>query len=271
MKRGLRDELDLPVFSPAQVAALRLSIAAFILLPVSLKAFTKIKAPDWKYLAVVGLVGSGLPAILFTTSQQYLDSSIAGILNSLTPVFTLLIGFLVFKKVTMPRQVMGVLIGLGGAACLIALKGIGDSTNLSYSFLIVLATLFYGISVNTMAAKLKHIHPLQITAVSLLIAGIPWGLYLMTTDVIQVTQNHPHGYKSLGYICALAGFGTAMANLLYFWLTQQTTPLFASSVTYLMPLVAVGWGLLDAEILTVMHLLCAIMILSGVWLINKKP
>jgi drug/metabolite transporter (DMT)-like permease len=270
MKRGLRDDMGAPVLQPEQVAALRLGIAALILLPISLRAIPKIKKSDWKWLAVVGIIGSGFPAILFTLSQQYLDSSVAGILNALTPVFTLLIGISVFKKAVLPRQVLGVLIGLGGAISLISLRGFGDSENWSFSILIVIATLFYGISVNTIAAKLQHVPALHITAISLLIAGIPWTAYLLTTDVFQVIQTNPHGYISLGYVCLLAAFGTAMANILYFWLTKQTSPLFASSVTYLMPLVAVAWGVLDHEQLHFLHLVCTLIILTGVWLANKK-
>ncbi len=270
MKRGLRDGSDQPVLRPEQVAALRLGIAGLVLLPVSIRAFRKVHRADWKYLAVVGLIGSGLPAILFTISQQYLDSSIAGILNALTPLFTLFVGIIVFKRVVMPKQVMGVLIGLAGAICLVSLKGFGDSDNMIYSLLIVLATLCYGISVNTISAKLRHISPLQITALSLLIAGIPWSLYLSTTDVAEIIQVNPHGWTSLAAVTTLAVFGTCMANLLYFWLTQQTSPLFASSVTYLMPLVAVGWGVFDNEKLTFMHLICGVIILFGVWMVNRK-
>lgn len=270
MKKGLKDDSDQPVFHPAQVAALRLGLAALVLLPVSLKAIRTIKVGDWKYLAVVGIIGSGFPAVLFTTSQSYLDSSIAGILNSLTPLFTLVIGITVFKRVVMPRQVMGVLIGLGGAICLISLKGFGNSENWLYSFLIILATLFYGISVNTIAAKLAHVKPLHITALSLLIAGVPWSIYLATTDVVDIVTQNPHGVKSLGYVMILAVMGTCVANMLYFWLTQQTSPLFASSVTYLMPLVAVGWGIQVGESLNIFHLFCALIILAGVWLVTKK-
>lgn len=270
MKKGLKDDSDQPVFHPAQVAALRLGLAALVLLPVSLKAIRTIKVGDWKYLAVVGIIGSGFPAVLFTTSQSYLDSSIAGILNSLTPLFTLVIGITVFKRVVMPRQVMGVLIGLGGAICLISLKGFGNSENWLYSFLIILATLFYGISVNTIAAKLAHVKPLHITALSLLIAGVPWSIYLATTDAVDIVTQNPHGVKSLGYVMILAVMGTCVANMLYFWLTQQTSPLFASSVTYLMPLVAVGWGIQVGESLNIFHLFCALIILAGVWLVTKK-
>jgi drug/metabolite transporter (DMT)-like permease len=270
MKRGLKDDLNQPVLAPEQVAALRMGIASLVLLPVSVRAFRKIKIEDWKYLAVVGLVGSGIPAVLFTTAQQKLDSSVAGILNTLTPLFTLLIGAAVFRKNVIPRQFIGVFIALAGAVCLIALRGISNTENWGFSILIIIATLFYGISVNTISSKIPHIHPLHITALSLLMAGIPWTIYLLNTNISSIITDHPHGLTSIGYITILAVFGTCMANMLYFWLTQQTGPMFASSVTYLMPLVAVIWGLGDGESFGWMHLGCAAIVLAGVWLVNKK-
>jgi drug/metabolite transporter (DMT)-like permease len=270
MKHGLKDDANEPVLAPSQLAALRMGIASLVLLPVSLQAFRKIKINEWKYLAVVGLMGSGIPAVLFTTAQQKLDSGIAGILNTLTPLFTLTIGALVFKKGVAWRQTLGVLIGMAGAISLIALRGIDNSENWGYSLLIMLATLFYGISVNTISSKIPHIHPLHITALSLLMAGIPWTIYLFNTDILDILNNHPHGMASLGYVGVLAILGTCMANMLYFWLTQQTGPMFASSVTYLMPIVAVFWGLGDGESLGLLHLAAACVILLGVWLVNKK-
>lgn len=270
MKRGLKDELNGPVLAPEQVAALRMGIASLVLLPVSIRAFAKIKTGEWKYLAVVGLIGSGIPAVLFTTAQQQLDSGLAGILNTLTPLFTLTIGAALFRKEVIKRQLLGVFIGLAGAICLIALRGFGNTENWMFSFLIIIATLFYGISVNTISTKIPHIHPLHITALSLLIAGIPWTVYLLNTDIFTVVSNHPHGMTSLGYVALLAVFGTCMANMLYFWLTQETGPMFASSVTYLMPLVAVLWGLGDGERFGLPQMGCAAFILLGVWLVNKK-
>jgi drug/metabolite transporter (DMT)-like permease len=270
MKHALKDDLNNPVLAPDQVAALRMGIASAVLLPVSLRAFRKVKVRDWQYLAVVGLLGSGIPALLFTTAQQKLDSSIAGILNTLTPLFTLLIGVTFFQKEFNRSQIAGVFIGLAGAISLIALQGIGTNDNAFFSVLIIVATLFYGISVNTISSKIPHIHPLHITALSLLLAGIPWTIYLAQTNIADVVSNHPHGWNSVGYVVILAVFGTCMANMLYFWLTQQTSPLFASSVTYIMPMVAVAWGLDDGESFGIWHLVCALIVLTGVWLANKK-
>ena len=270
MKHALKDDLNQPVLAPDQVAALRMGIASALLLPVSLRAFRKIKIHEWKYLAVVGLMGSGIPAVLFTTAQQHLDSRLAGILNTLTPLFTLLIGIAFFQKEFKKLQVVCVFVGLAGAVSLIVLQGMGSTQNPLFALLIIVATLFYGISVNTISAKIPHIHPLHITALSLLLAGIPWTLYLAQTNITEIIATHPHGWHSVGYVAVLAIFGTCLANMLYFWLTQQTSPLFASSVTYIMPMVAVGWGLDDGESFGLLHLACALIVLTGVWLANKK-
>ena len=269
MKKGLRDPAGMPVFSASQVAALRLSMAGLILLPVSIHAFRKLKLQDYKWIAVVGLVGSGIPAFLFTTAQSHLESGVSGILNSPTPLFTLLIGLFLFRKNTNLSQVSGVLIGLLGAIFLILLRKSEGQSDWSYGLLIVLATFSYGLSVNTVPAKLAHVHSLHITSVSLLIAGIPCAIYALNTNVGEVLELNSHGWKSLGYVAILACLGTAVANILYFKLTQETTALFASSVTYLMPLVAILWGVYDNEVVTWKHLACAAVIIGGVWLVNR--
>lgn len=269
MKYGLKTSQGDSVFTPNQVAALRLSIAGLLLSPISIPFLKTLSKENWKWLAVVGLVGSGIPAFLFTNSQKYLDSGHAGILNSLTPLFTILTGVWFFKKVTEPRKVIGVIIGLAGAAALISLNGFEGTTHWEYGMLIVLATFSYGLSVNTVQAHLKGIRSLQITATSLLIAGVPCFFYVLFSGAPHVVFYHDHGAKSLAAIATLAIMGTAGANMLYFWLTQQTSAIVASSVTYLMPLVAVGWGVLDGESITLGHLLCGLVILSGIRLITR--
>jgi drug/metabolite transporter (DMT)-like permease len=270
MKHAMKPDGVHSAFRSDQVAALRLSIAALALLPFSIQGLRRMKISNLKWIALVGLIGSGIPAFLFTASQQYLDSGVAGILNSLTPLFTLLVGVVLFKRVTEPRQAVGVLIGLGGAAALISLKGFGASSQWSYGLLIAIATFSYGLSVNVVQSKLKEVKSLHITAISLLIAGIPCGIYAIYSGVPEVISQNQHGVKGLMYVGTLALLGTAMANMLYFWLTKETSALFASSVTYLMPLVAVAWGLGDGEVLGILHLMCGLIILSGVWLVSYK-
>lgn len=270
MKYGMKTADGTPVFTPNQVASLRLSLAALALSPISIPAIIKLKWTDLRWIMVVGLIGSGIPAFLFTNSQKFLDSSIAGILNALTPLFTLLVGIFLFKIPSEPRQVVGVLIGLAGAAALVSLKGFGPSSHWEYALLVALATFSYGLSVNTVQYRLKHVSALQITSISLLFAGIPCAIYGLSNGVIDVVQTDPNGWTSFGYVTILALGGTAMANLLYFWLTKETSALIASSVTYLMPLVAAMWGVLDGESLHFGHALCGLIILSGVWLVSGK-
>jgi drug/metabolite transporter (DMT)-like permease len=270
MKHAMKPDGVQQAFRSDQVAALRLSIAALALLPFSIQGLRHIKKENIKWIALVGLIGSGIPAFLFTTSQTHLDSSVAGILNSLTPLFTLLVGVVLFKRVTEPRQAVGVLIGLGGAAALISLKGFEADSQWGYGLLIAMATFSYGLSVNVVQSKLKEVKSLHITAISLLIAGVPCGIYAVYSGVPQVITENPQGISGLTYVGTLALLGTAMANMLYFWLTKETSALFASSVTYLMPLVAVAWGLGDGEQLGILHLFCGLIILSGVWLVSYK-
>lgn len=271
MKRGLKDSLGEPVFTPGQVAALRMTIAGLALLPVSIYAFRKIKMEDWKWLAIVGLAGSGIPAFLFTNAQLFIDSSLAGLLNTLTPLFTLLIAIFIFKRKLISVQLIGVLTGLIGAATLISLQGFGKSSHWEFSLLIILATVLYGMSVNTIAAKLKHVAAVEITALSMLIAGTPCALYLPFSGFTEVLNSNPASWSSLGYIAILATAGSAAANILFFKLTKETGAVSAASVTYLIPIVAVLWGVCDGERLTWTHGLAGLVILAGVWLVNKKP
>jgi drug/metabolite transporter (DMT)-like permease len=270
MKKGLFDPEGRPIFSPNQVAAMRLSFAGIALLPISLRAMGKISKADLGWIFLVGCFGSGIPAFLFTNSQKFLDSSVAGILNSLTPLFTLLIGVVIFLRKVHRLQILGVILGFIGAAGLISLHGFSSNNQWSYALLIVLATSFYGLSVNIVQNKLQHIKALQITAIAQLIVAIPAIGYVLYSHAPNIISDHPSGLSAFGYVAILGLAGTAVANVLYFWLTLKTSALFASSVTYIMPVVAVFWGLQDHEELNCIHGLYTSVILAGVWLVNRR-
>jgi len=221
------------------------------------------------WYTIVALMGSGVPAFLFTNSQKFLHASMTGILNTMTPVFTLLVGYLVFKKRVAWFQVAGVLIGLIGAIGLISLRGLGDSKNMAYSGLIMLATFSYGFSVNTISNKLQGVPPLAISAFSLIIVGIPCGIIALTSGASEVFFTHPEGASAFGFIATLAVMGTALGNLLFFRFTQKVGALAASSITYLIPVVAIGWGVYDNEPFTWMHAAWVLVILGGIYLVNK--
>jgi len=267
MKMGLKAPDGTPVLTPYQVASLRMMMAAVVLLPISIQAIRQIDKKDWKYLAVVGFLGSGIPAFLFAVSQQYLDSGLAGILNALTPLFTLLLAILFFKKTTHKRQVTGMLIGFIGAAGIIASKG-SSLQNVQYAFLIIAATVMYGVSVNTVGHHLQHIKAPWITSLSILMVSIPCALYFFTTDY-SVIWTHPQGGRSIAAVATLSIVGTGIANILFFRLTQLSGAIMASTVTYLIPIVAVGWGYYMNESLSFWQIAFAGVILLGVYLGNR--
>ena len=269
MKMGLKAEDGSTVLSPYQVAGMRMILAAIALSPFTFQAIKNIQRQDWKYLAIVGFCGSGIPAFLFAISQQHLDSGLAGILNAITPLFTLLLAVLFFKKKSHRLQIGGMIIGFIGAAGIIAIKG-SSMQNFEYAFLILAATLLYGISVNTVGHHLTHMKAPWITAVSITMVSIPCAFILATTPIEIITE-HPSGWRSFAAVATLAVVGTGIANILFFRLTQTAGPILASTVTYLIPIVAVSWGSMLGEEISAGQLGFAAVVLFGVYLSNRSP
>jgi drug/metabolite transporter (DMT)-like permease len=264
IKRGL------VVFDATQVATLRIGISALAFLPVFLYRFHRIDWGRLKYFLIVGLCGSGLPAFLFAIAQTEISSSMTGILNSLTPLFTLFIGILVFNARFVWAKLLGVMLGLVGAVLLILMSaGMAGSGNLWYALLVVLATICYATSVNTVGAYLKDLSSVTISSVSFVLFGGPALIYLFSTDFIPLMQQGAESWLALGYVSILAVLGTVLASILFFKLVQWTTPLYSSTVAYLIPIIALGWGLVDGEMIGWGHLIGMTLILSGIYLSRK--
>jgi len=262
---------SLVAFTPIQVACLRLSISAIAFFPVFLYHFKEIEWAKLKYLMIVGLTGSGLPAILFSTAQTEISSSVAGVLSSLSPLFTLVIGILFFGAAAIWNKITGILVGLLGAVSLIVFgQNVGIEGNLWYGLLILVGCVCYAISSNTVKTYLQEMSSIKISSVAFFSIGFPCLIYLLTTDVIEVVQTHEHGWNSLGAVTLLAMAGTVMATILFFKLVQMTNPVFASLVSYLIPVVAILLGSYDGEPITILHVLGMVLILLGVYLTNRK-
>lgn len=258
----------LTVYSPYQVGAIRLGVSALVFLPFFLLQARRVDWSKWKWLLVVGLCGSGIPAFLFPIAQMHISSSVSGLLNSLTPLFTLLLGLMFFGRKFRLMKLVGVFIGLVGATVLI-LAGNGSElqgNNMWYSLAAVLATILYGTSVNTVGSHLSKLSSLTISAVSFVMIGFPALLFLFTTDFVEVLTVNEQGYEAFFYVVVLAIAGTVLASLLFFQLVHWTNPVFASSVAYIIPLIAMGWGIMDGETLSVFHFISAGMILYGLYL-----
>ena len=264
MKIGLKS------FSPEQAGALRILLASLVLLPISIQQLKNLQKKDMKSLLIAGFIGSFFPAFLFMKAETQINSSLAGMLNSLTPVFTLLIGMLFHKTVFRWVQGLGLLLGLAGATGLIlAGDGFHIGTVNGYVFYIVLATCFYAISINQIKAKLSHLSGIQVTSLSFLFIGPVALIFLLTTDFAPVLSS-PEWPMHFLALAALGIVGTALAMILMNSLVRHSSAVAASSVTYVIPIFAILWGLLDGEKVTLLHLFCMGFILSGVYLISLK-
>jgi|TARA_B110000116_G_scaffold272461_1_gene297906 drug/metabolite transporter (DMT)-like permease len=263
MKRGLE------VYSYTQVAALRLFIAFLSLLPFIFRAFKKVAKKHWGPIIITAFLGNGIPAFLFTKAQTHLDSSFVGILNSLTPLFTLLLAIYFFKSRPTKTNILGIIIGLTGAFMLSSSNLDGVFAINFYTILVVLATLFYAISVNVIRKYLADLDAISISALAFLFIGPASGIYVFSSDFMPFL-NTDRGISALLYIAILAVIGTSLAVVIFNKLIKDSSAIFASSVTYLIPIVAIFWGVLDGENILFWHIFGAAIILCGVYLVNKK-
>ncbi len=257
--------------TPIQVGALRIIITGIALILVGYKSLKTIKKHHWWPILLTALLGTFFPVFLFAYAVSVIDSSITSILNSLTPLNTLIVGFLVFGLTFKRHQVLGVLIGFIGTAILI-FKGaeLNPNQNYIYAALPIISSIGYAFNVNIIKKSLSDLSGLAITVGNFVLIIIPAFIVLWFSDFFQTYENTEVMNSSLLYIAILAIVGTAFAKTLFNNLIQISSPLFATSVTYLIPIVAVFWGLLDHENLNIIQLVAGIFILLGVYLANRK-
>ena len=256
--------------SPYQLGALRIIFTCAFLLIIGFKSLTEIRLHQWKYIAITALFGTFIPAFLFAIAETKVSSSICSILNSLTPLNTLLIGILGFGMTFKRSQFIGVVIGLIGTAILIFNgKTSGADNNYYYALLVIIASICYAMNVNLIKKYLSDVKPLSITTGNFLVMLIPALIILSCTNFFEIVSL-PKTQHAMLFIMILGVVGTGIANILFFKLIQMSSPVFASSVTYLIPIVAFFWGLLDSESLTALQFFGAFIILVGVYLANKK-
>jgi drug/metabolite transporter (DMT)-like permease len=266
IKRGLE------VYSPFEVGAIRVSVSFLVLLPFALMRLRLVPRAKLKYIIIIGVVGTGLPAFLFAQAQTHIDSSLAGILNSLTPLFTMLLGILFFSQRLSWLRLMGVLLGLTGAVGLVYVTSEGAMEfHFSYAVYAIIATILYAIQSNMIKYYLDDVPALSIASLGFFFVGIPvLILLLFFTDFRQTLLHHEHGLSAFAYIAVLGIFASSIAIIIYNKLIQTTNAVFASSVTYFVPVLALIWGVFDGERFPALALIFTAIILMGVFLVNKK-
>jgi drug/metabolite transporter (DMT)-like permease len=264
MKYGLKS------FSYGQLAGFRMFIAFISLLPVALYHIKKITKKNFVSLVIVGYIGNAIPAFLFTLSQTRIDSGMAGILNSMTPFFTMIIGAMIYKVKIPWVKVVGVFIGLAGAVAVITSNTDINTGKINiFALYVVLATMMYGININHVKMKLHGLNGIQIASFAFLMVGPVVTAYLLSTD-LPATFAQDNAWHDFLYVFLLGFFGSAVAVVAVNILILRSNALFASSVTYLMPIIAIGWGMIDGEKLTIIQYAGMCLILFGVYLVNKK-
>ena len=258
MKKGLES------FSPLQVGALRIVITFICLLPVALKHFNHLNRTNILSVIIIGLFGSVIPAFLFPLAETKISSSLAGMLNSMSPVFTLLFGITIYKRKLIKTQIAGVFLGLLGATGLLYT---GSFTFNIFGLFVVLATILSGISSNEVS-HVKELNGIKITALSFFVTSPVAIIYLLFSD-LSAPMHTENWVRNLCFIGILAILGSAIALVIYYLLIRDTSPIFGSSVTYFIPVVATLWGLADNEHFSSSMLVSVIFIFAGVFIINK--
>ena len=267
MKEGMN------VLTPYQVAALRILSAGLILVPFAFKALKEVPKNKRMLVILSGLLGSFFPAFLFCIAETKIDSSVAGILNALTPLFTILVGVTFFEMKAGARKILGVVIGFIGLSLLFTSNGHIDLKNISYSGLVLFATFLYGINVNMVGRHMQGIGSINIATVAFVFLVIPCAVILYFTKYFSLPLGNETVLKATAASCVLGVFGTAIASVLFYMLLKRAGALLASMVTYGIPFVAVFWGVLLNEHITVLQVLSLGVILAGVYLANtnKNP
>ena len=257
--------------TPLQVGSLRILFTLSILAIAGLKHLKQIPRPQWRWFVVSGFLGTFFPNYLFVCAETKIDSAIAAVLNGRTPLFTLLFGFFLFGIALKRKKLMGVFVGLIGTFILVVkqIQNTGFENSL-YLLMVVISAICYAANVNIIKYRLQGISSLGI-ALGNFIAIAPPALFIaFNSGVFDLDIQSEEVSYSIGYIIILALFGTALAKVVFNELVSISSPVFSSSITYLLPIVAIFWGVLDGEKLDWLQLVASIVILGGVYLVTDR-
>ena len=266
IKRGLVG------LSPIELGSARIVISTVFLLVLGFNSLSGLSRYHWKWLIITGLLGTFFPSFFFAFAQLHIDSSVAAILNSLTPIFTVLVGITLFATRMLARQYFGVVLGFVGSLGLVwGGAQINPNQPIGYVLLIISASMCYAINIHFLKHKLSAVSPMAMTLGNFIAILPPALIMLFFSDFFsfQKLQN-PEVITSLGYVATLAFFGTAIAKVMFNRFVKIASTVFVSSVTYTLPIVALFWGTLDGEKISSYQLLSTVVILVGVSLAHKK-
>jgi len=269
MEKSMIDSSGNKLLSANEVASLRMFISGLVMISVFLKNLKIAFSKDWIWFFLVGLLGNLIPAFLFTNAQKTLSSSFTGTLNSLVPIFAVLVAVFVFKQKLTAKAFLGVILGFTGTIALIYFNnGEFDKIAVTPTLLVVLATICYAFSLNIIKNKLNHASSMAITGISLIFIMIPAIFVILQENTIEKIGN-PVYTEAFGYILILSLVCTTFALIIFNQLIKMTTSIFASSVTYLIPIVAIMWGIYFNEKITWAFLFIGLTLI-GIYIVKKE-
>ena len=257
---------------PFEIGALRLTLASIVLFPFLAKNLKEIRSKDYFVLFVSGIVGNVLPYFLYPIAQTKIDSATSGVLTSLTPFFALIVGVIFYKLKATKNNITGLIIGFLGTSLLILFSGGADGFKIDlFGLFVVAATLLYGINLNLVKYHLSHLKPITITSFSI-VSILPVTLYILVfyTPFLSHVSEFNSYTKEYGYVFILGVLGTSIATIVFYNLIKIKDTVFASMVTYLMPVVAIILGMIDGEIINGIQLFGMALIMVGVFINSKK-
>jgi drug/metabolite transporter (DMT)-like permease len=258
------------VFPPLHTALLRIAIAGIVMTPLAVLHIRKVDKSKLLYIVLAGFIGNGIPAIFYMYAMQKVDSNVAGILNALTPIWVLVIGYLFFKKKVSALKIIGIFIGFAGICILFLSKGGNHQNSALHALLILGATCMYGLNINVIEHKLHDVPSRYLGSISMMVVGYLYLLFLLFGVQGIPFSSLPFFSKEMVYIIILGVLGTAFSNVLFFMLVKRSNGNFASMVTYIMPLVSIAIGFYVGETILWQSIICFLMILVGVYLVKKK-
>ena len=252
-----------------QIGAIRIFSAGLVFFPFAVFHISKVPMQKLPLVILSGILGNLFPAFLFALAIERVDSSMEGILNSLTPLFVILLGFIFFQQKVHHKKIAGVLVGFLGLLVLSLSKKSLINSDVGYTGLILLATICYGFNVNIVDKYLKEVNPMHMATVSLAVIGIVAGLVAWQQQVFSIAYHDAEARWSIGASVLLGVVGSAIATAMFYVLIKKAGGLFASLVTYAIPIVSIIWGVLDGEQVTAIQVACLGLILSGVYIANR--
>lgn len=262
---------SLAVYTPYEVGSLRILIAGIVLLPIAILNIKKFPKKQLNWLIIAALSGNFIPMFLFPMAQKMVSSSIAGIINSMLPILVIMVGAIFWKFKTTKRQLIGVAISFSGACIIAFSNGHGGGIKLYPVLLLLLAVLLYAVNVTTVKSKLQGVSAKVLSSfVFSFVLILPSLISLIFAGFFNNFQADESHFMGLGFVALLSIFGTGLAMMLNYRLLNIASPLFASTVTLLMPIVAIMWGVLDGEILTLGQIIGGIIIVSGLLFLRAK-